>query len=469
MRTLLIAALVLAATAAGAAEERLAAGQEGQLAVDGKAPCMVYVPSDYSPGARVPLILFMHGSGGSPTTWPWKSATGGKGYLICGLSYGGVPDAGAKGIGSDAATVTAMVGFINKVRERLDQVYGIDQKRVFLTGLSMGGWGVNFYGMTKEARGLYRAYAILAAGARPDVDLTVAQGLPVLVLNGEQDPNLAAAKQGMPELEKAGALGEQVIIPGQGHVPAQNTTDGPLRDWLAKVEAAEARRRADEAIHWSDAAATGEPAKGADLGAWLAQQQFVKDAPADQPVMIFCRSTVDAAPGKASPQAIEAAAVEDTAFSYPGAVDVPLGSARFACYRIDASGIEAKTNRLLNAGSSPLVVLLTKERTVAATLKGKSRLTDATLWAEMKKLLDAAAAGDVDSRATAAAPTLKEMQALKKKLQAKEEQIAKFRAMPATDAATQKAKRDRIDSEQKALDELQSSYHELREKLKAAP
>ena len=34
-----------------------------------------------------------------------------------------------------------------------DKVYGIDRDSVFLTGLSMGGWGVNHYGFLDEGRG----------------------------------------------------------------------------------------------------------------------------------------------------------------------------------------------------------------------------------------------------------------------------------------------------------------------------
>src|SRR3954463_11088220 len=94
-RLLLATALALVAPLLVAADDRLEPGKEGPLVVDGKPPCVVYVPTDYVAGTRVPLILFMHGSGASPGTAPFRSACGGKGYLICGLSYGGCANAGA--------------------------------------------------------------------------------------------------------------------------------------------------------------------------------------------------------------------------------------------------------------------------------------------------------------------------------------------------------------------------------------
>jgi len=173
----------------------------------------------------------MHGSGGQPTTWPWRDATQGNTHLIVGLAYGGQDDAGAQGIRSDPATCTAMIKYINDVRAAVDKDYGVDQSQVFLTGLSMGGWGVNFYGFKPEAKGLYRGYCIMAAGPRNDsgVDLSVAKGLPLLLVNGETDPNKRAADEGKPAAEKAGIIVEYKILPGEGHVPRPTSSPPPSR------------------------------------------------------------------------------------------------------------------------------------------------------------------------------------------------------------------------------------------------
>jgi len=202
-------------------------------------PCVVYLPSDYKAGGTWPLILHLHGSGDSATTWPWLWGTNGKEYIIVGLSYAAVKGGGDRGIGGDAASVNGMIRFIDAVRELVNTRYGVDSKRVFLSGLSMGGWGVNYYGFNKVAKGRYRGYCILAAGPICDhgVDFSVARDCPVLVLNGEQDKNLAVAKRGTPLLEKAGARVTSVVLPGAGHLPDPGTIGPPLAKWLATVEA----------------------------------------------------------------------------------------------------------------------------------------------------------------------------------------------------------------------------------------
>jgi poly(3-hydroxybutyrate) depolymerase len=244
MLVLAISCILNLATTWLSAADKIKPGQEGNLEITGDThPSVIYVPKDYKDGAKLPLILFMHGAGGKPTTWPFKTATKGEGYIIVGLSYGAFPDAGAGGIKSDPKSCDAMIDYINKVREAVKTAYGIDDKQVFLTGLSMGGWGVNFYGFNKKAAGLYRGYCIIAAGpmTTTPVDLSVAKGLPLLVLNGEKDPNLAAANKGKPAAEKAGDIVTQAIIPGQGHVPGGNTMDDPLHKWLADIAAAKAK------------------------------------------------------------------------------------------------------------------------------------------------------------------------------------------------------------------------------------
>lgn len=226
------AILVLAlASTLGAAGEKIAAGKEGKLEVPGNPySSVIYIPSDYKDGMKLPLILFLHGAGGSPTTWPFRTATKGEGYILVGLAYGGEDNGGKGGIRGDAK----MIDYIAQVRELVKTTYGINESQVFLTGLSMGGWGTNYYGFNKKSQGLYRGYCIIAAGPIEErgVDFSVAKDLPVLLLNGSKDPNLAAANRGKPALEKAGAIVKQIILEGQGHVPSSDTMDAPLMSWL---------------------------------------------------------------------------------------------------------------------------------------------------------------------------------------------------------------------------------------------
>ena len=103
---------------------------------------------------------------------------------------------------------------------------------MFLAGLSKGGFAVCQYGFIEQAKNIYCGYCIIAAGPLRGTDFSVAKGLPVLVLNGEKDPNLNGAKICTPELQKEGAITTQVIVPGQGHVPSVASMAPYLREWL---------------------------------------------------------------------------------------------------------------------------------------------------------------------------------------------------------------------------------------------
>ncbi len=217
----------------------LKAGEEGDLYVEGSDfPSRVYLPEDWTGDKKLPVVLFLHGSGATPTTNIWRTATGGRGAVIVALAYGGQADGGASGrVLGDPDSCRAGHAYIEKVRAALEERYGTDPDRVVLSGFSMGGWAVNYYGFLEDAKGRYAGFAILGAGTTeaPTVDLSIAKGVPVLLLNGRDDVNLARANAGLPLLQNAGAKAKQVILEGQGHIPSDAAMAEPLSAWLEGV------------------------------------------------------------------------------------------------------------------------------------------------------------------------------------------------------------------------------------------
>lgn len=443
----------------------LTPGQEGKLEVPGcDHPCILYVPQDYQRGTRMPLIFFMHGSGGKPTSWPWKSATGGKGYLICGLSYGAFADGGAAGIKTDKKSRLAMVEFIDKVRKQIDQTYGIDQDRVFLTGLSMGGWGVNLYGLLEEARGKYRAYCIMAAGLRSGgaLDLSVTKGLPLLLINGETDPNLPAANEGKPVFEKAGALVTQVVLPGEGHVPSVAAMSPPLKKWLDDIDRADLKKRPLVAIHWKSGQLAGssedERRQEHALQLFLSRQDFLKDAQNGKPVMVFCYSSRRGRRDRPTKGAKGSLEQEESCFSFPEACAVPAASRFFTCIKVDISLVDERTDRKLHEGLAPTVILLDRDHTVVKTYN-RSRLRDLALGTEMKKLLTETEQQAVDARIAQMRPILKEMQSLKRKSRSLKKVIERL------NGSSHRSAQRRLETKLAEQAELDSQYQELCQKL----
>lgn len=242
-----LAALMIIAGAglASSAADKLGPGQEGKLEIPGyKFPCVIYLPTDYAAGSRMPAVLHLHPYGGEPTTFPFRHATGGKGYIVVGLSYGSHPTGarGKDGFISNPrnfrAEVFAMTKFVEQVRTVVDQTWGLDQKRVFLSGNSMGGLAINCFGFHRKAKDRYRGFCLIAAGPMETraTDFSVARGLPVLLINGEKDFNLASATDNKPLLEEAGAIVTQVIVPGEGHGISEAKLCPPLLKWLQGIE-----------------------------------------------------------------------------------------------------------------------------------------------------------------------------------------------------------------------------------------
>jgi poly(3-hydroxybutyrate) depolymerase len=100
---------------------------------------IVYVPSDYNDKQDWPVIFFYHGQGGQPTTWPFKQITGGKGFIIVGMGY----------VSNNEGPLTEgqYIQYIKRgrrsvldVKKYISQRLRIDEKRLFVTGSSKGGW-----------------------------------------------------------------------------------------------------------------------------------------------------------------------------------------------------------------------------------------------------------------------------------------------------------------------------------------
>ena len=464
--TFLIGCLALGALCSPASEP-IRPGSEGPLLIPDRLPSVLYVPTDYLPGKPLPLILNLHGQGGTPTTWPFLDATGGKGYLIAGLAYGGFKDGGANGIKADRESCKAMIDYIDQVRGQIAASYALDQRHVILAGISMGGWGVNSYGFQKESKGRYRGYAILAAGAvNRGNDLSVTNGIPVFIMNGEKDPNLAAANAGMPLLERAGATPTQVVLPGEGHVPIGTAYLGLIAKWLKNIDSEESRTSSFAAISWRSGELNGPQANTSDgILDLIVHQEFVAQAEPGKPLLLFCRSTQHGPGNTLTRPATDTAAIEETLFSYPSANEVPSISNRFDCINVDISSLEARSHPLVNQENAPVVILVSKDRKTSIVMRGVTKLRENDVAAAMRKLLDPSEISAIDARIAVIAPNLRELRTLNQQSRSKVEALAKLRMAPAREAENRKAKAEKIDRAEQELAVLDERIKSLVSKL----
>jgi predicted esterase len=124
---------------------------------------MVYVPSDYDPVQEWPLIVCYHGYRGRPTTWPFRQATEGEGFLIAGVEYG-TEAYGSRLRHEQAAPEEA---HFKAVLNQLTEIYNVDTDRVFMGGFSQGGYSTTVLG---ERLGDQLAGLIVLGAGRTYVD-----------------------------------------------------------------------------------------------------------------------------------------------------------------------------------------------------------------------------------------------------------------------------------------------------------
>jgi predicted peptidase len=209
---------------------------------------MVYVPSDYNDNQDWPVIFFYPGQGGQPTTWPFKQITGGKSFVIIGMGY--VP-------GSESPmTEGQYINYIKRLRKSAFEVkkyvskrLRIDDKRLFITGCSKGGWYTS--SMLESSSKAWAGAVIFAAGRSQNARLIATdssrmalRGKPIYIGAGESDINLAAAKKAVIYYEKLGAKVTFEEYEGAGHICVPPNPK-KLYDWLianSSVENAQSGR-----------------------------------------------------------------------------------------------------------------------------------------------------------------------------------------------------------------------------------
>ena len=189
----------------------------------------VRLPKNYGadPDARYPLILFLHGSNGSR------------------------PDVNKEARNDIAAFADAHPDFpfilvtpacrwkeqwsSDDLGELLDDVakrYRIDPDRVYLTGLSLGGFGT---WSLAAAQGERFAAIVPICGGGDTADAERLKALPTWIFHGEADANVPVARSMEMEaaLTKAGGKPKLTVYPGVKHNSWTQTYSNPdLYAWL---------------------------------------------------------------------------------------------------------------------------------------------------------------------------------------------------------------------------------------------
>lgn len=187
------------------------------------------LPKGYNGEKHFPLIIFLHGSGE-------------RGTDIKKVGVHGIPKIAKKTEGFEFIGVSPQCLKAEKARwltEDLDillehvlKTYKVDQKRIYLTGLSMGGYGT--WAWAAERADVFAAAVPICGGGNPE-DAAKYGKLPIWVFHGDKDKAVKIEKsQAMTDaIKKAGGNIKFTVYPGVGHDSWTQTYENPeLYKWL---------------------------------------------------------------------------------------------------------------------------------------------------------------------------------------------------------------------------------------------
>lgn len=185
-------------------------------------PAALYVPKEYDPSKAWPLVVFLHGMGERGSDG-WRQTEVGIGKAIrwdperfpCLVFMPQCARTTTWSVSENKNGASSWKHIDNGIEQVLIQ-YTIDEDRVSLTGLSMGGYGTFIYGAKNAGR--FSAFMPVCGGGRTE-DAEALAKVPMRVFHGAVDP-VVKPEQSERMVEAVRAAGgdvELTIYPGVGH------------------------------------------------------------------------------------------------------------------------------------------------------------------------------------------------------------------------------------------------------------
>jgi predicted peptidase len=209
----------------------------------------LFVPNGYSAQNKYPLILWLHGGGGSggdnvrqilgdqiPGTRTWtQPATQVKypAFVLAPQSPGGWTAQPA--MGASAGALSAPLALVVAILDSLENEFSIDPHRIYVAGQSNGGFGVWDLITTRPER-VAAAIVVCPLPGDPTRAARIAT-MPIWVFQGTADNNgvdlVSASRQMVASIKKAGGHPRYTEYPGAGHdIWTRAFAEPGLVDWL---------------------------------------------------------------------------------------------------------------------------------------------------------------------------------------------------------------------------------------------
>jgi poly(3-hydroxybutyrate) depolymerase len=210
-------------------------------------PYRVYVPSVYKPGAHLPLVVALHGLGGTEDTFLGRSG----GLLETLAEKHGFVVAAPLGYRINGQYGSTLRRFTDAARKRtadlsekdvlnvlklVSEEYGTDPERTYLMGHSMGGGGTWYLGQKYADK-----WAAIAPIAAPTADVQNypfdrLKGMPVTVFHGDQDATVPveSSRSMVAAMKQRGMSPVYVEVAGASHGSVVEVAMPKILDFFAE-------------------------------------------------------------------------------------------------------------------------------------------------------------------------------------------------------------------------------------------
>ncbi|MFC1476880.1 prolyl oligopeptidase family serine peptidase [candidate division KSB1 bacterium] len=191
---------------------------------------LLYLPVDYdSKGEAQPLMLFLHGAGERGDNIELVKKHGPPKLLEQGRQFPFI-------VVSPQCPAGAWwpPGALDLLLKEICGRLNVDENRIYLTGLSMGGYGT--WALAVEYPERFAAIAPVCGGGDPEKADTI-KHLPAWVFHGGKDTvvPIERSREMVDALKKAGADVQFTIYPEAGHDSWTETYNNPeLYEWFLK-------------------------------------------------------------------------------------------------------------------------------------------------------------------------------------------------------------------------------------------
>lgn len=207
------------------------------------------MPAGYDPNAetRYPLVLFLHGAGERGNDNAKQLIHGAKDFASaenrakypCFVIFPQCPD-GKKWVEVDWSADTheqpkeesISLRLTREVIAGMQKTLRIDEKRIYVTGLSMGGYGT--WDMIARTPDFFAAAAPVCGGADEKTADRVTK-IPIWAFHGDKDTAVKPerSRRMIAAIEKAGGKPKYTEYPGVGHNSwSQTYSDPKFMEWL---------------------------------------------------------------------------------------------------------------------------------------------------------------------------------------------------------------------------------------------